>query len=221
MSDYMEMNFVKWIGHASFLIEGKQTIYIDPFKLSKNFGVADIIFITHSHFDHLSVSDISKIAGPSTIVIAPGEAKEKLKDFNVFAVEPQKKYDIKEIEFETIPAYNTKKERLGFHPKSNGWVGYVINVNSKSIYHAGDTDKVIEMQSIECDLALLPAGGTYTMDANEASEAASIIKARYVAPMHYKALLGKEGSAALEEKFRNDVKNSIILKEVQEPSYSF
>jgi len=217
----MVFEFVKWIGHAAFLLEDKQRIYIDPYKLSRNFGSADVIFITHSHYDHLSIDDIKKVAGPETIIVAPAEAKSKLAGFKTELVEPLKKYSIKGVDFETVPAYNVKKERLNFHPKANNWVGYIINVNDKRIYHAGDTDKIEEMKGIRCDLALLPIGGTYTMDLNEAVEATKLINANYFAPMHYKILLGREGSAEAEKRFSSLVKNSIIFKEIQEPSYSF
>jgi len=217
----MEFDFLKWIGHASFMIEGEKRIYIDPFKLSKSFGDADIIFITHSHFDHLSIDDIRKVATKETIVVAPTEAKSKLASFNTFLAEPMKKYNLNGVEFETVNAYNVKKERLNFHPKQNNWLGYIINAGGKRIYHAGDTDFIDEMKSIKCDLALLPIGGTYTMNVEEAIEAAKAIDAKYFAPMHYKALLGREGSKEAEDKFKKGVKNSILLKEVQEPSYSF
>ncbi|MGC8776366.1 MAG: MBL fold metallo-hydrolase [Candidatus Micrarchaeia archaeon] len=217
----MAFEFVKWIGHAAFLLEGEQRIYIDPYKLSRNFGHADIIFITHSHYDHLSLDDIRKVADPETVIVAPAEAKGKLIGFDTQLVEPLKEYSIKGVDFDTVPAYNVKKERLNFHPKANNWVGYIININGKRIYHAGDTDKIEEMKDVKCDLALLPMGGTYTMDINEAIEATKLIKAAYFAPMHYKILLGKEGSVEAEKKFSSLVKNSIIFKEVQEPSYSF
>jgi len=217
----MEFDFLKWIGHASFMIEGEKRVYIDPFKLSKSFGDADIIFITHSHFDHLSIDDIKKVATKETIVVAPTEAKSKLASFNTFLAEPMKKYNLDGVEFETVNAYNVKEERLNFHPKQNNWLGYIINAGGKRIYHAGDTDFIDEMKSIKCDLALLPIGGTYTMSVEEAIEATKAIDAKYFAPMHYKALLGREGSKEAEDKFKKEVKNSILLKEVQEPSYSF
>jgi len=217
----MEFDFLKWIGHAAFIIEGEKRIYIDPFKLSKNFGEADIIFITHSHFDHLSIDDIKKVAKKETTIVAPTEAKSKLASFNTFLVEPMKKYNINGVEFETVYAYNVKKERLNFHPKQNNWLGYIINAEGKRIYHAGDTDFIDEMKNIKCDLALLPIGGTYTMGVEEAIEATNAIDAKYFAPMHYKALLGREGSKEAADKFKKEVKNSILLKEAQEPSYSF
>jgi len=212
---------LKWIGHAAFIVEGEKRIYIDPYKLSRSFGDADIIFLTHSHFDHLSLDDIKKVATNKTVIVAPSEAKSKLASFNTFLVEPMKSYSVAGIGFETVSAYNVEKERLNFHPRQNNWVGYIINVNGKRVYHAGDTDNIAEMKSVKCDLALLPIGGTYTMSVEEAIEATKSINARYFAPMHYKAILGKEGSRLAEEKFKKEVKNNILFKEVQEPSYSF
>jgi L-ascorbate metabolism protein UlaG (beta-lactamase superfamily) len=218
----MDIGFIRWIGHASFIFDyGGKNLYIDPFKLSKNFGEAELIFITHPHFDHLSIEDIKKIAGKNTKIVAPKEAADKLSGFNTILVEPNKKYSINSIDFETVRAYNVKKERLGFHPKSSNWVGYIINIQGKRIYHAGDTDSIEEMKQVRCDIALIPIGGTYTMDIEEAINATKIINSSYFVPMHYKALLGKEGSKKAEEKFSQEVKNSIIMEEIQEPSYSF
>jgi len=218
----MNFGFVKWIDHAGFEIEAKgMHIFIDPFRVRhpESLGKADIIFITHSHFDHLSEKDISALSGSNTQIVAPSEAVTKLHG-KVLAVKPNKHYSINGIEFDTVPAYNVVAERLNYHPKKNGWVGYVINVGNAKIYHAGDTDFIEEMKKVSADLALLPIGGTYTMTVDEAVTAANSIKAKYFAPMHYKSLLGKAYAQA-EEKFKAGVKNSIIFEQIQEPYFSF
>lgn len=218
----MDMNFLKWIGHASFLIKNKgMNLYIDPFRLGDKVERADLILITHPHFDHLSVDDIGKIADSNTEVFVPKDSIDKIKWGRVVGVEPNRSYSSNGIEFGTIPAYNVVNERLRHHPIGNGWVGYILDVDGKKIYHAGDTDFVEEMKKIEVDLALLPMGGTYTMSLKEAVGAARSIDAKNVAPMHYKALLGRDGSIKAEDEFKKNVENSIILKETQEPFYAF
>jgi L-ascorbate metabolism protein UlaG (beta-lactamase superfamily) len=218
----MDFGFAKWIGHASFVFRsGDNVIYIDPFRLSSGYETADYVFITHSHFDHLSRDDIDKISGKKTTVIAPIEAEQKLQNYNVMTVEPGKRYTVEGIEFSTVPAYNIKKERLNYHPRTNNWVGYIIEIEGKKIYHAGDTDFVEEMKNINCDLALLPIGGTYTMDVEEAIAASKYINSSYFAPMHYKALLGISSSRNAEKRFSSEVKGSMLFKELQEPFYSF
>ncbi len=218
----MEYGFLTWLGHAGFMLEVKgMKIFIDPFRIKEIKERADILFITHSHFDHLSVEDIKKVADQETTFVAPAEAVPKLNYKKVVAVKPGEKKKVLGVEFETIDAYNTDREKLQFHPHSNRWVGYIINVDGKRVYHAGDTDLTEEMGRVNTDLALLPVGGTYTMDIEEGLAATKQIRARNFAPMHYKALLGKEGSAKLERRFGEDVKNSIIMEERFEPFYSF
>jgi L-ascorbate metabolism protein UlaG (beta-lactamase superfamily) len=219
----MNLGDVKWIGHASFLInaDGKN-VYIDPFRLSDMKERADIILITHPHFDHFSMPDIKKIAGPQTQIFVPNDTVDSIKMGKVVGVEPGKNYYASEgLNLETVPAYNVTRERLDKHPKQKRWVGYIIQTPGMKIYHAGDTDFIDEMLGIHVDLALLPMSGTYTMDPDDAIRAANAIDAKQVAPMHYKAVLGKDGSAAAENKFKKEVKNSVILKEIQEAYYSF
>ncbi|MGA3021110.1 MAG: MBL fold metallo-hydrolase [Candidatus Micrarchaeales archaeon] len=214
----MELDFLKWIEHAGFLIEinGKKA-YIDPFMVNANLPKADVIFITHSHFDHLSENDISKLSTAKTQFVVPVEAAGRMSGRKLLAVEPGKKYEIDGIHFSTVPAYNIGKE---FHPKSTGGVGYIIDANGVRIYHAGDTDLIDEMKSIDVDVALLPIGGHYTMGIEDAIRATKIIRAKVFIPIHYKAILGKEESAKAEDEFRRRVKNSVILEQIQEPRYS-
>lgn len=212
------MNFLKWIEHAGFLLEvnGKK-VYIDPFRIRGELPKADIIFITHTHFDHFNEDGIKKIETQKTRFVAPIETAGKMSRRNVLAVEPNKDYEIDGIKFSTVPAYNISKQ---FHPKLNGWVGYIIDANGTRVYHAGDTDATEEMKKVKADILLLPMGGHYTMDLEDAIKIASIVKAQAFVPMHYRALLGQEGSRKAEEEFRKRVKNSLILEQIQEPYYS-
>jgi L-ascorbate metabolism protein UlaG (beta-lactamase superfamily) len=215
----MDLGFLKWIDHAGFLLTvGGKAVYIDPFHV-RDARRADIIFITHSHFDHLSMDDIRRLEAPGTRFVAPKETAKKLEGRDVLAVEPGKDYEIDGIRFSTVPAYNVKPARLMFHPKSNGWVGYVIDAAGTSVYHAGDTDLTEEMRRVVAGIALIPMGGKFTMGVEEAIEAANAIKAEKVAPMHYRSHFGREGYRKAEEQFLKGARNGIILDQVQEPSF--
>jgi L-ascorbate metabolism protein UlaG (beta-lactamase superfamily) len=217
----MEINFLRLVNHSAFIIKDKgKTIYIDPFKVEGS-EKADIIFITHPHFDHMNMEDIRKIAGKDTTIVLPKDSIDKIDFGKKIAVEPNKAYTVDGIKFRTIPAYNVVESRLKNHPKENRWVGYIIEVDGKTIYHAGDTDFIEEMKGLNADVALIPIGGTYVMSVEEAIPAANSLNAKVVIPMHYKALLGKEGSKKAEEKFLKEVKNARILIEIQEQKYSF
>lgn len=221
-------NFV-WFGHASFCFddaEGKKIYYIDPFELPQDnpplgsLDKADIIFITHAHHDHLSPHDISAILKEDSVVVATPDSLETLKiTQQKFPVVPNKEYEIKGFKFQTVPAYNVHPERVKFHPKSNNWVGYIFNINGKKFYHAGDTDFIPEMNEfykLNIDYAFLPMGGTYTMNVDEMIQAANIIKAKFVVPMHYKSLL-KEKLTEAESKLKAGIKNSqvLVLEEIK------
>ena len=218
------MENINWLGHASFFFtdtNGNKIYFVDPFQLNNRAKErADIIFITHAHSDHFSPSDIEQIIKNDTVIIAPPDILEKIdiETSRKIKVEPNKKYSVKGFSFSTIPAYNNNPEKLSFHPKSNNWVGYIFNLNGQKVYHAGDTDFIEEMKSLKqlsLDVAMLPIGGTYTMDAAEAASAANAISAKITIPMHYKNLVG-ENYKKVEEEFKNLVTNSkvVILQEL-------
>ncbi|MDE1827849.1 MAG: MBL fold metallo-hydrolase [Candidatus Micrarchaeota archaeon] len=218
----MDYDFVTWLGHAGFMIRANGlNIFVDPFRLHSFSEKADLIFITHPHMDHLSIEEIGRITKPTTHFVAPAEVADKIPSKNITVVKPTDKGTVMGIGFEAVPAYNIDKEKLGFHKKSSRWVGYIINAGGKRIYHPGDTDLIEEMRKVEVDLALIPCGGKYVMDIDEAIEATKVIKAKNFAPMHYRALLGKEGSEKAEKKFLENVRGAILLKENGEPFYSF
>lgn len=213
------MENIKWLGHASFEItdsNNKKIYFIDPYHLPDGVSEkADLIFITHAHHDHLSEGDIDHLLKDNTIVVATPDSLETLKisQGQKFAVEPNQEYDLDGVKFETVPAYNIDPEKQNFHPKSNKWVGYILNVNDMRIYHAGDCDFMPEMKefaSKNLDIAMLPIGGQFTMDVDEAIQAANAISAKTTIPMHYRGLL-KEKSQEAEEKFKAGVTNSKVL----------
>ncbi len=220
MSDVLTS--IRWFGHASFMFtdkaSGSRIYYVDPFEFkSDGKEKADVIFITHAHYDHCDPDSVKKILKPETVIVVPSGCKEKLSVSVEFVdAVPDKEYVVNGFKFRTVPAYNTKPDRLQYHPKSNGWVGYIFQLNNQTVYHAGDTDFIPEMKQLgKISVAMLPIGGTYTMDVDEAIAAANVIKADITVPMHYRRLLGNNYIAA-EEKFKAGIKNSrvVILEEV-------
>lgn len=201
--------------HSSIKIKNSKTIYFDPFKIDKNYNDADYIFITHSHYDHYSEEDIKKVRKKETKIIITSDLKERVKELgfensNIIIVNPNEKYIIDTLKIETIPAYNNKKQ---FHPKSNNWVGYIIEINGENYYIAGDTDITEENKKIKCDVALLPIGGTFTMNYEEAAELANIIKPKVVIPIHYGSIVGNKCDAEKFTKLINkEIKCEIKLK---------
>lgn len=213
-----------WIGHASFYIKtGGMNIFIDPFRISDSVAEkADLILVTHAHMDHNSKEDIDKIRTPDTKFIGAAKCLDWKEKNQIAVAAPGFKTKFANVSIEAVPSYNLNKDRLKNHPKAENWVGYILEIDGKRIYHAGDTDMIPEMKTLrDIDVALLPMGGTYTMAADEAIEAARAIKPRTVIPMHYKMLLGENGSKELEKKVESELENALIMKEVQKPNYSF
>lgn len=192
------LEHIKWLGHAGFSVTaGGKVIFIDPYEIG-DCGKADIILITHSHYDHCSVPDINKIKTPSTVFVTEKESAAILSG-DVRVVKPGDKISVSGIEIEAVPAYNINKN---FHPKKNNWLGFILINGNNKIYHAGDTDLIPEMDSFAADIALLPVSGTYVMTADEAVEAAKLIKPKIAVPMHYDAIVGSKNDAM---KFKNSL----------------
>jgi len=200
---------IHWLGHDTFKITGEKTVYTDPYKISKK-DVADLILITHSHYDHCSPEDVAKIQGKDTVIVTVAECAAKLKG-NTIIVTPGVTVNAAGIEVRALPSYNTNKQ---FHTKDKGWVGYVFTINGKKIYLAGDTDYIPEMKNLgPVDIALLPVSGTYVMTADEAAQAAMDIRPKVVVPMHYGSVVGSKKDA---ERFAELLKGKIevvILKQ--------
>jgi len=178
-----------WLGHSGFFIESLKNVCIDPFKIEKNFK-ADLILITHSHYDHCSVADIETIITENTTIICSPDCLSKLNHLkvkNIQVLEPGQSTNIEGIMVETVPAYNTNKQ---FHPKADNWLGFIVTIDGIKIYHAGDTDLIDEMAQIKCDIALLPVSGTYVMTSNEAAEALKHLQTKVAIPMHYGSIVG-------------------------------
>jgi L-ascorbate metabolism protein UlaG (beta-lactamase superfamily) len=201
----MKINSIelKWLGHAGFLIKNSRVIYIDPYNIKDGSEKADLILITHSHYDHCSVADMNKLVKDGTKVIVTADCQSKITKFSVpikiEIIEPGQELDLGDVEISTLPSYNIDKH---FHPKEESWVGYLIKTNDVLIYHAGDTDVIPEMQKLtgykQSDkefIALLPVGGRFTMSAEEAVEAAKIIKPSIAIPMHWGSIVGSEDDA--------------------------
>ncbi|MDD5628095.1 MAG: MBL fold metallo-hydrolase [Elusimicrobia bacterium] len=177
-----------WLGHASFYAVSKKgtVVYFDPYQLKAGLPKADLILITHDHFDHCSPDDIRKIAKPGTVIVGPASIAGKAPS-TVKVIARGQTMAVADIGITAVPSYNTNKE---FHPHAAGNVGYVAVIDGVRIYHAGDTDHIPEMGSIQTDVALLPVGGTYTMTAAEAAKAVAAIKPKVVVPMHYGSVVG-------------------------------
>ncbi len=214
---------LKWLGHSGFLIRNHRIIYIDPYNIKPDLDKADIILITHSHYDHCSVADIKNIVKKGTKILVTADSQSKITRMDVpidiQIVEPNQELNLGELKISTLPAYNLDKQ---YHPKEEGWVGYVIKMNDVIIYHAGDSDLIPEMQKLTGHkqqdkkfIALLPVGGKFTMNAEEAAEAAKLIKPSLAIPIHYGSVVGNTEDA---EEFvnlcrENGIDSKILEKE--------
>jgi len=201
---------ITWLGHDGFKLKKDKVMYVDPFKLGAKPEAADFVFVTHEHFDHLSVDDLKKVVTPATTVItiaACEKAVKGLKPKGVRVVSAGDRLTVDGVNVEVLPSYNTNKFRSPgnpFHPKADGKVGFVLGIGNVRIYHAGDTDEIPEMAGVKgVDVVLLPVSGTYVMTAEEAVKACNAIQPKLAIPMHYGAIVG---SAADAEAFRKGVK---------------
>jgi L-ascorbate metabolism protein UlaG (beta-lactamase superfamily) len=183
---------LQWFGHASFKItSGSDVIYIDPWKLKDMPHDATVVLVSHSHYDHYSAEDISKVSGMTTKFIAAEDVVQKQGKGQ--ALKPGQTIDVNGIKITGVPMYNPAKQ---FHPRSNNWVGFVIEIGGKRIYYAGDTDETPEMDAQKnIDLALLPVGGKYTMNATEAADATKKFKPKMAIPYHWGDIIGSQADA--------------------------
>jgi len=211
----LELKNIEWLGHDVFRIKAQGlVIYIDPFQLKGKPEPADLILITHEHYDHLSIEDIARLRGSDTVIVAPPNAASQVAG-SVTVIRPGQNLNLRGVAIEAVPAYNTNKFRSPgqpFHPKQNQGVGYIITVDNTRIYHAGDTDFIPEMRNVRADIALLPVSGTYVMTAEEAAQAADAIRPQIAIPMHFGAIVGSEADA---EKFKKLTKVSVQILKAQ------
>lgn len=196
-----------WMGHDGFRIDGDKIIYIDPFKISAN-KKADIILISHDHFDHCSPEDIESIVKEDTIIVTEKDSAGKLKG-DVRIVKPGDTISIGDIMIEAVPAYNLDKD---FHPKENGWLGFILELKGVRIYHTGDSDFIPEMKELKTDIALIPVSGTYVMTAEQAIEAALAIQPQVAIPMHYGAIVGDDKDA---DRFKEGLEGKVDVRILQ------
>ncbi len=218
MLDFNGVSF-HWLGHDGFkIIAGGKTIYIDPYQLSKtqhSKNDADIVFISHNHFDHLSMDDLKHVIGKKTSIVAAKECVEQLKAADaaeVKGVAPGDMLTVQGLPVEAVAAYNTNKK---FHPKADGKVGFVFTAGNIRIYHTGDTDDIPEMTAVKPDIALVPVSGTYVMTAEEAARAVNEkIKPKKLAiPMHYGSIVGSEQDATRFKQLVNVCPVQILSRE--------
>jgi L-ascorbate metabolism protein UlaG (beta-lactamase superfamily) len=173
-----------WFRQAAFRWEGEgPVVYIDPWGITDP-APADVILITHAHHDHFQPREIERLRTPTTKLVAPKDVADGLSG-DVTPVAPGEVHEVGGVRFETVPAYNIAEERLDMHPQRNGWVGYLFEYAGRRYYHGGDTDALPELQPISTDVALVPIGGTYTMDAEEAAGFVRAMEPGLAVPMHY------------------------------------
>ena len=190
---------IHWLGHDSFVLEGSRTVILDPFKAKGDYK-ADVLLISHEHFDHLSEDDIKRFSGESTTIVAPKICEQQLRGFKSqkVLVEPGSATMVKGLTVETIPAYNINKFRAPgkvFHPREDGRVGYIVTLDGVRFYHAGDSDATPEMTTVAVDVAFLPVSGTYVMTPDEAAGAIKAMKTKVAVPMHFGEIVGSRADA--------------------------
>jgi L-ascorbate metabolism protein UlaG (beta-lactamase superfamily) len=198
---------IHWLGHDGFRVDGSRTLYFDPWEVTSDIK-ADVIMISHDHYDHCSPDDVAKLSKPYTVVVTEPESAKKLSG-NVKTITPGQTIDVNGVKITGVPSYNTDKQ---FHPQQNNWLGFIAEIDGVKIYHAGDTDFIPEMKKLDVDIALLPVSGTYVMTADQAIQAARAIKPKIAIPMHYDKIVGTVSDA---EKFANALKNemTVVIKE--------
>ena len=218
MLDYNGIQ-LRWYGHDTFTIKNNVTVCIDPYKLTKPLS-ADVILISHNHFDHLSEDDLSKIANQNTIIIAPNECisqLSKIKNKKIITILPNEEKTINNVKIKAIPAYNIDKinpdTKKPFHPKEDGKVGFIVTINGISVYHTGDSDLIPEMTDLKPNILLVPVSGTYVMTSSEAANAVAKIKPKLAIPMHYGTIVGSDEDAKEFKRLVKSCEVQILSKE--------
>ena len=199
---------IEWLGHASILIEGDLRIYVDPYELEEG-EPADVVFITHTHPDHLDLSSLARVVDERTAIVCSADAHSKLAKLepaSITLMRPSEEASIRGLLVRATPAYNTDKP---FHPKENEWLGFVIDVEGLRVYVAGDLDDLPELGGLSCDVLFVPVSGTYVMTADEAARFARRIKHRLAVPVHYGSIVGSREDA---ERFVSLVDRAVVAE---------
>lgn len=195
--------------HSSIKIISDKIIYFDPFEIREESHDADIIYITHDHYDHFSIEDIKKIEKEDTVYVIPDCMYNLLGGENVITMYPNDKLIVEGYETLAIPSYNNEKP---FHPKEKGYVGYIVTIGNKRVYVAGDCDINNDNKRIKCDIALVPVGGKYTMDYKQAAELINIIKPEIAIPTHYGSITGNKSDGINFSKLVNKtIKTEVLI----------
>ena len=210
---------IRWYGHDTFTLEKEITICIDPYKLSKTIQ-ADLVLISHNHFDHFSLEDLKKISSRNTTIIAANECMSQISNISFkekIGIAPGEEKTINNVTVKAIPAYNINKinpdTKKPFHPKDDKKIGFIITIQGTSIYHTGDSDLIPEMTDLNPDILLIPVSGTYVMTAKEAADAIEKIKPKIAIPMHYGTIVGSENDAKEFKDMVKSCKVQILTKE--------
>ncbi len=210
---------IRWLGHDSFVLDSDIKIIIDPYKITRH-DKADLVLVSHNHFDHLSVDDLKNVCTEKTVIVAANECINMITGFafkEKIGILPGQEKTILGTKIRAVPAYNLDKinpdTRKPFHPKEDNKVGFVIQMGDVVIYHTGDTDLIPEMADIQPDIALVPVSGTYVMTAKEASQAISKIKPKIAIPMHYGTIVGSSKDADDLKEMTKSCQIQILEKE--------
>ncbi len=205
---------IERVNHDCFRVRGSgKTVYFDPYKVDRE-DEADVVFVSHEHYDHCNPEDIEKVSGANTTLVVNTNSVSKVSNLNVGdlkSVQPGQSFNVAGLSVETVAAYNTNKFRAPdqpFHPKEDGHVGYVVDFDGVKLYHTGDADVIEEMEGVDCDIALIPVSGTYVMTAEEAVEAVEKIKPDVAIPMHYGEVAGDETDA---QTFRDKASCKVVI----------
>lgn len=213
MGTQFETVGIRWLGHSGFLLTHEQTtVALDPYQLTSSFKPATHVLITHSHYDHCSLSDLARVVGANTVIICPVDCAQKLQQLGareVRVLTPGTAYTDASLRVQAVRAYNIGKP---FHPRENEWNGYVVTLAGVKIYHAGDTDLIPEIGDLRPDVALLPVSGTYVMTAEEAARAADALQADLSIPMHWGSVIGGHSEA---ETFKKSTTRKVLILEPQ------
>ena len=197
---------------SSIKLKLNKTVYFDPFKIEKEYHDADIIFVTHNHYDHFDESSINNIKNDNTIMVAPKSMESEIRHIkfkNYIFLNPNEETSVDDITINTIPSYNIDKP---FHPRENNWLGYIVAIDNVSYYIAGDTDKTKEAENVLCDIALVPIGGHFTMDVNDATDLIKSINPKVVIPTHYGSIVGDISDGKRFKELLSNTKIEVIEK---------